>query len=73
MRHSGYFGRAARIFLICLGLGAFLFVLKSIAYSGYLAHGEWRRDGLIWAIVSVALSVLSPALEKIGIGRKDSG
>lgn len=72
MKQPNYLGSALRFFLICMGLGLFLFALKLITDNGYIAHGEWRRDALIWLVVSVALSLLSPALEKTRIGHKDS-
>jgi len=46
-----YLGSAARTLLICLALGLFLFALKAVAYSGYIARGEWRRGSLIWLTV----------------------
>jgi uncharacterized RDD family membrane protein YckC len=67
-----YLGNVARILLVCLALGIFLLGLKAVAYNGYLASGEWREDSLIWLIVSVALSFLSPALERIRFERKHS-
>jgi hypothetical protein len=67
-----YLRSTARFFLICLLLGVVILALKAAAYRGYLAHGEWRQDALIWLAVWLALSFLSPAIDRLRRGYKDS-
>jgi hypothetical protein len=67
-----YLKSTARMFLICLALGLFLLALKAIAYKGYLAHGEWRQDTLIWLTISVVFALLDPVVTRIAPWRKRS-
>ena len=62
---SSYFRSALRVLLICVVLGLVLFWLKVFAYNNYLGGSEFERDLEIWVAISVMLSILAPAIEKL--------
>jgi hypothetical protein len=62
---SRYLPSVLRLFLICIVLGFLLLGLKACAYDNYLGGPEFELDLKIWGGISVVLSVLPPALEKL--------
>ena len=65
MRTFSYFAEVGRVFLIAVALGVAIMVLKQLAYGNYFAGPEFVRDLKIWVALSIALSLLSPALELV--------